>query len=173
MNPSVTAHAKYIRLTPRKTRFVVNLIRGMYASDAEAQLLLLDRRASVPVLKLLRSAVANALHNQKLEVAKLFIKEVRVNEGPKIKRWTPRSRGGMAPIQKKTVHITIVLGVKDKAKETQFVMPKKEIKEKEERKKKPHTHSEKEKPKRAEEEEVKRKEEPSTWKRVFRRKAMA
>lgn len=120
MSQTSTAKLRHLRIAPRKTRFVADVIRGMSLNEAEAQLLLSPRRPSVVLLKLLRSAAANAKLHLKVGSDVLFIKEIRVDEGPKLKRWMPRARGAAAQIQKKTSHITITLGVSTTAKKAKY-----------------------------------------------------
>jgi large subunit ribosomal protein L22 len=108
-----TAKLSYLRIAPRKTRSVADLIRGLHVNDAEAQLMVQSRRPAKALLKLLRSAVANAKNN-KLEVDHLFVKEIRVDGGPMLKRFLPRARGSASPIQKKMSHVTLTLGVNKK-----------------------------------------------------------
>ena len=107
----ITASAKlrYLKITPRKARFVVDTIRGCSVNVAEARLLVSPQRSSAPILKLLRSAVANARQNAKLDPAKLVIQEIRVDQGPKTGRWMPRARGSAGQIERKSCHISIVL----------------------------------------------------------------
>ena len=108
----VKAHTRYLRMSPRKVRLVVDAVRGMNADAALAQLSFMARAAAVPVKKLLASAVANATHNFKLDRDGLFIKSAVVNQGPTLKRWRPRAMGSAAPILKRTSHITLVLASK-------------------------------------------------------------
>jgi large subunit ribosomal protein L22 len=120
-----TAKLSYLRIAPRKTRSVADLIRGLSVNDAEAQLLVQRRRPAKALLKLLRSAVANAKNN-KLNADHLFVKEIRVDGGPMLKRYLPRARGSASPIQKKMSHVTITLGVNEKLKpKYKIVVPKK------------------------------------------------
>jgi large subunit ribosomal protein L22 len=98
-----TAHLKYLRVAPRKVRFVADLIRKAPVTEAEAQLMLLPQRSSEHLLKLLRSAVANA-RVLKLDPAKLFVSSITVDEGPRLKRLSPRARGSAYIIQKKMSH---------------------------------------------------------------------
>jgi large subunit ribosomal protein L22 len=107
-----TAKLNYLRIAPRKVRSVADLIRGLSVNEAEAQLLAQRRRPAVSILKLLRSAVANA-KNKQLIADHLFIKEIRVDNGPMLKRFLPRARGSASPIQKKMSHVTIILGVNE------------------------------------------------------------
>lgn len=101
-----------LRIAPRKSREVVNLIRGEKVSQARAILEFTVKRAAEPTLKLLNSAVASALHNYKLKEKDLYIKKITVDEGPKLKRIFPMSRGRAYPIMKRTSHITLVLSEK-------------------------------------------------------------
>lgn len=120
-----TAKLSYLHIAPRKTRSVADLIRGLSVNDAEAQLMVQRRRPAKAILKLLRSAVANAKDN-KLNPDHLFVKEIRVDGGPMLKRYLPRARGSASPIQKKMSHVTITLGVNEKLKSKYtIVVPKK------------------------------------------------
>lgn len=103
------AHAKTIRITPRKARLVIDLIRGKNIKEAQAILMFTPRAASPIILKVLNSAVANATHNDKLNVDNLFVKEAFVNEGVRLKRLLPRAKGQGDIIQKRTSHITVVV----------------------------------------------------------------
>lgn len=105
----VKAYAKNIRMSPRKIRLVIDVIRGMDVSRAETQLLFLKKAAALPVLKLLNSAIANAEHNFQIGKDTLFVKTVMADGGPTIHRWTPKAFGRAAPIRKRTSHITLIL----------------------------------------------------------------
>ena len=105
----VKAYAKNIRMSPRKVRLVIDVIRGMDVARAAAQLRFLKKDAALPVLKLLNSAVANADHNFQIAPETLFVKTIMADGGPVIHRWTPKAFGRSAPIRKRTSHITIVL----------------------------------------------------------------
>ena len=105
----VDAKLNYLRISPRKVRLVADLIRGRRVSEAENRLQFTSKRATKPMAKLLKSAVSNAEHNFDLKKDNLYISEIRVDEGPTLKRWRPRARGATNQIQKKTSHITIVL----------------------------------------------------------------
>jgi large subunit ribosomal protein L22 len=115
----VKAQAKYIRMSPRKIRLVVDLIRGLDVDKAEFQLSFMNKAAAKPVLKLLKSAVANALQNFKLKKENLYIEEIRVDGGPTLKRWQPRAFGRATPIRKRSAHIIVVLGEKKESKQPQ------------------------------------------------------
>lgn len=113
----VKAQLRNLRIAPRKVRLVVNVIRGMSIDDAEAQLQFLQKRSAVPVLKLIRSAVANAEHNHKLNRSDLYIKTIEVNDGSTLKRWKPRAMGRATMIRKRSSHINVVLDVTAQAKQ--------------------------------------------------------
>lgn len=108
----VKAHARFIRMSPRKIRVVINQVRGMGIVEALDALRFINRAAARPVVKLLESAVANADHNFHIEKKDLFIKKIIGNEGPTLKRSRPRAHGSSASILKKTCHISVVLGVR-------------------------------------------------------------
>lgn len=105
----VIAHARHIRMSPKKVRLVAGLVRGMDVDRAAAQLRFYRKDASVPVAKLLQSAVANASHNFKMSPDHLYIKAITVDQGPSMKRWRARAFGRAAEILKKSCHISIVL----------------------------------------------------------------
>jgi large subunit ribosomal protein L22 len=105
----VIAHARHIRMSPRKVRLVAALIRGMDVDRAAAQLRFTRKDAARPVYKLLMSAVANAEHNFKLDTSHLYVKTSTVDGGPVLKRWRARAFGRAAGIKKRSCHITIVL----------------------------------------------------------------
>jgi len=163
-----TAQLRYLRIAPRKVRSVADLIRGLPVNDAEAQLLVQARRPAKPLLKLLRSAVANAKNN-KQNADHLFISEIRVDGGPMLKRYLPRARGSASPIQKKMSHVSITLGVNEKlAPKYKIVVPKKvKLPPGEDRPSK----AKKRVAKAGEEKPVEPKQKPSFFQKVFRRKA--
>jgi large subunit ribosomal protein L22 len=103
------AQARYIRVTPRKARRVVDLIRGLPAAEAQAVLRFTPQRASEPVGKVLASAIANAEHNNKLDPETLFVSRAYVDEGPTLKRFRPRAQGRAYRVNKRTSHITVVV----------------------------------------------------------------
>lgn len=106
----VKAQAKFIRIAPRKTRLVVGLVRGRTVLEARKQLLVSPKLGAKAVIKVLDSAVANAQHNYKLDATTLVVTKAYVDEGPKIKRFTPRAQGRATPIRHRMSHITIVVG---------------------------------------------------------------
>ena len=109
------AHARHIRQSPYKVRVVLDQVRGLTAADAEINLRFSSRRAAVPILKCLRSAVANM--NSKFELGQdidelsgeVTVVEAYANEGRTLKRFRPRARGRATRIRKRTCHITIVV----------------------------------------------------------------
>ncbi|ACO46878.1 50S ribosomal protein L22 [Deinococcus deserti] len=104
------AIAKYVRMSPRKVRLVVDVIRGKSVSDAEAILRFLPKSASEPVAKVLNSAKHNALHNDEMLEDRLVITAAYVDAGPTLKRLIPRARGSANILKKRTSHITIIVG---------------------------------------------------------------
>jgi large subunit ribosomal protein L22 len=105
----VTARAKYIRRTPRKTRLVADLVRGMRVEDALTALQFTPKHAALDVAKAIKSAAANAEHNHSLSRDELFVKAIMVDEGPRIRRFRPASRGMAHPYAHRTCHITVVV----------------------------------------------------------------
>jgi large subunit ribosomal protein L22 len=107
------ARKRFVRMSPRKVRQVVDLIRGKGVDESLEALHFLNRAASTPVEKTLRSAVANLFQTDEgshLETSDLFVKEVYVDEGPTMKRFMPRAMGRATMIRKRTSHITVVVG---------------------------------------------------------------
>jgi large subunit ribosomal protein L22 len=103
------AEAKYVRITARKMRLVVDAIRGKTVKDAEDLLKFIPKGAAAPIAKILKSAKSNATNNHDMLEDQLFIKSAFVNEGPTLKRILPRARGRGDYIFKRTSHITIIL----------------------------------------------------------------
>lgn len=106
------AIAKYIRISPRKVRQVIDLIRGKDIAEAYAILKFTPNRATDPINKVLKSAVANAEHNYELDTDKLFVKEAYVDAGPSLKRMMPRAMGRADIIKRRTSHITVIVSEK-------------------------------------------------------------
>ena len=115
-------HLNNLRIAPRKVRLVTNLIKKSSVLSALAQLKFQSKKAALPMLKLLKSAIASAVNNFNLSPENLRILNILVDEGPKLKRFRPRAFGRAGAIHKKTSHITLileeraVLGVKKKKK---------------------------------------------------------
>jgi len=105
----ITAKAKYIKMSARKIRLVVDMIRGANVNKALEQLKFINKKAAGPVRKLVNSAIANATNNFELDKDNLFIKEIRVDEGAVLKRWMPRAHGRATPIRKPMSNIILAL----------------------------------------------------------------
>jgi len=168
------ARLNYLRIAPRKVRAVGDLVRGLSVNEAEAQLLMQTRRAARPLLKLLRSAVSNATTGDKhLDITKLYIATIRVDQGPMLKRFMPRARGSASEIQKKMSHVFLVLGEKENAVSPRFkiVAHKKDKQPERERKIRPRQ-SKKAIPERVEKSSEKEKsKEPRLLTKMFNRKS--
>ncbi|MGL5079899.1 MAG: 50S ribosomal protein L22 [Microcoleaceae cyanobacterium] len=105
----VKAIARYIRISPDKVRRVLDQIRGQSYRDALIMLEFMPYRACEPILKVLRSAVANAEHNEGLDPATLMVSTAYADQGPSLKRFQPRAQGRAYPIRKPTCHITVAV----------------------------------------------------------------
>lgn len=106
------AYLRDIRIAPRKMRMVVNQIRGKSAAEALDVLQFTLKKGGEPVRKLLDSAIANAVTNHSMDADALYVAEVYVDQGATLKRWRPRAMGRATRINKKTSHVTLVLGVR-------------------------------------------------------------
>lgn len=106
------ATARYIRMSPRKVKVVIDLIRNKSLGEAQAILANTPRAAAKPVLKVLNSAAANAENNLGMDRDNLYVAEVYANQGPTLKRYRPRAHGRAAMIRKRTSHITVILDEK-------------------------------------------------------------
>lgn len=106
------ATARYIRMSPRKVKVVIDLIRNKSLGEAQAILANTPRAAAEPVLKVLNSAAANAENNLGMDRDNLYVAEVYANQGPTLKRYRPRAHGRAAMIRKRTSHITVILDEK-------------------------------------------------------------
>jgi large subunit ribosomal protein L22 len=111
----VRAVAKYIRMSPRKVRLVVNLVRGLDVAEALALLRFTPKAAAKEVSKAIRSASANAEENYGLSPDELYVRRITADEGPTLKRGRPGARGRFKPIMKRSSHITVVLAEKGEA----------------------------------------------------------
>ncbi len=111
--PVVRAQAKYVRSSARKARLVCDHIRGKTVEEARAILAHTPRAVARDWSKLLESAVANAEHNHELVGEDLYVKAVKADEGPTIKRFRPRAMGRATRIRKRTSHLTILLTPKE------------------------------------------------------------
>ncbi|MEJ1330897.1 50S ribosomal protein L22 [Latilactobacillus sakei] len=110
---SATASAMSVRMLARKVRMVIDLIRGKSVAEAIAILEFTPRVASPVVIKVLKSAIANAEHNYDLDAENLVVTKAYANEGPTLKRFRPRAKGSASPINKRTSHITVVVSEKE------------------------------------------------------------
>ncbi len=105
----VRAVAKYLRLSPRKARLVTDLLKGRSADDAIALLANVEKAASAPIAKVLRSAIANAENNYNMTMENLYVKDALADEGPRMKRVWIRGRGRRDIKVHRTAHITVVV----------------------------------------------------------------
>lgn len=103
------ASAMFVRISPRKVKIVIDLIRGKSVKDAMAILMNTPKSASPIVAKLLKSVIANAENNMELDKNNLYIAEICANQGPALKRMMPRAKGQSARILKRSSHILIAL----------------------------------------------------------------
>ncbi len=121
----IKATQRYIRQAPRKVRLVANTVKELSLEQAIRQLAVMRRAATLPVLKTLRQAVANAQHNHGLSPANLRIKELIVNDGATLKRWRAVSRGRAHSIFKKTCHVCVTLETTEPMTTPAVVAPEK------------------------------------------------
>ena len=105
----VAATSKFVRLPPRKAFDLVRGMRGLRVADALNLTAFSPRKAAFEIGKTLKSAIANAENNAKLSVDELQVKEIVIEEGPRLKRFWPRARGSAGPVLKRTCHIRVVL----------------------------------------------------------------
>ncbi len=108
-NKEAKAILKYARISPRKVKIVLDLIRGRDADIAMAILKNTPKSASEYLIKLLKSAIANAENNHDMDASKLYVSECYVCPGPTLKRMMPRAKGSANRILKRTSHVTIAL----------------------------------------------------------------
>ncbi len=108
-----TAHARYIRISPRKVNIVNKLIRGKSVNDAKAILRVTNKAAAPVVLKLLNSAAANAENNHSMDVDSLYVSAAFANQGPTLKRIMIRARGSADRLLKRTSHVTITVAERE------------------------------------------------------------
>lgn len=169
----IKAQLNYLRIAPRKVRLIADLIKGTDVTRAESELRHAVKRPARPLLKLLKSAVANARHNFQFDEKTLYVKQILVNSGSPLKRFRPRAFGRASPIRKRTSHILLILDTrtpvkaraKPKKKEGPAVRDVSEAEIKGEPEFKPKTG-------RAAKKEASRQREAGFVKRMFRRKAI-
>jgi len=116
-----TAHLRFLRMAPRKVSVVAALVRGKTVGQAVGILQFTNRAAARPVKKLIESAIANAtdLSKGQVDIDKLIVKSISVDQGPTARRFMPRAMGRATPIHKKTSHVHVTLSddtSKEKAK---------------------------------------------------------
>jgi large subunit ribosomal protein L22 len=123
----VTAYANHLRISPRKVRLVTNLVKNMHVVDALNQLAHTNKKAAPMVVKLIKSAVANAQHNFAMDINDLYIKSITADMGKVLKRYFPRARGSAFVIKRKMSHVNVELEERKNgnAKKTRFEMFKK------------------------------------------------
>ena len=111
----VKAQARYVRVSPRKARIVIDQIRGKSVEQAREILRYTNRGIAETVEKTLNSAVANAEHNNHLRAETLVVKRAYADEGPTLKRIRPRAKGSASRIRKRTSHITVIVAPREEA----------------------------------------------------------
>lgn len=166
----VIAKLNHLRIAPRKVRLVADLIRGKAVVEAQTILSFGDKKANLPMLKLLNQAMANAKNNFQLDPLNFFIAVITVDEGPKSKRYQPRARGQAYEIQKKSSHITLTLeeivkGAKKIAAEKKEIAKEEEKKEEIFKSEKPKSKFKPEK-----EKELPKQRTEKSFNKIFRRK---
>ena len=109
MPTEARATATNVRLTPRKARLVIDQVRGKDVKVALGLLRNINRAASEPVTKVIKSAAANAINNFGMDEDKLYIKEIYANDGLKMRRYLPRAKGSASGLVKRCCHITVVV----------------------------------------------------------------
>ena len=103
------AVAKYIRISPQKTRLVADLVRGKDVDSAITTLKFMPKKAARILRKVIESAVANAIQSDTVDADTLYIKKIMIDGGPMLKRFRPRAMGRATRILKRTSHITVVV----------------------------------------------------------------
>ena len=109
----VKAVARFVRLSPRKARLIMDQIRGKQVEEAINLLSFAPQKSAFIIKKLVNSAVSNVEQNTELDVDKLYIKRVFADQGPSLKRFRPRALGRASRIRKRTSHLTVVLEEKE------------------------------------------------------------
>jgi len=122
----IKAEQKNSRQSPRKVRLLANQVKDLPLEEAFTQLAMMDRKASIVLLKVMRQAVANAINNHQLTIDQLEIDTILVKTGPTYKRWQPVSRGRAHSILKRTCHVEVVLKPKETPAESEVKADKKD-----------------------------------------------
>ncbi len=104
----VRASAKRVRISPRKARLVVDMVRGQKVTDAIQMMKFVPNRAAVDVEKVLKAVAANAENNYDLDPETLWIKDIRADDAPQLRRFKPKARGRVGKILRRSCHITVV-----------------------------------------------------------------
>ncbi len=104
---------RFVRITPRKCNQVLALIRGMAVDQAQNTLQFTPKNGARIVQKVLKSAVANALHEGKVRIEDLYVKEAVVGAGPTLKRWLPRAQGRATPLLKRMSHVSLTVATRE------------------------------------------------------------
>jgi len=119
----VKASVKHLKMSPRKVRLVIDLIRKMPVDTALNQLKFTNKKATGPVSKLIKSAIANGVNTFSLSQDNLYIKEIRSDEGVTLKRWMPRAHGRATSLRKRGCHLSLVLAeIKESGKKEKKVV---------------------------------------------------
>ena len=108
-----TAIQRFVRITPRKCNQVLSLIRGLAVDQAQTTLQFTPKNGARIVQKVLKSAVANALHEGKVRIEDLYVKEAVVGAGPTLKRWLPRAQGRATPLLKRMSHVSLTVATRE------------------------------------------------------------
>ncbi len=108
----VKAYAKNIRVSAQKARLVADLVRGMPVARALNVLTFSTKKSAGIIKKTLESAIANAEHNEGADIDALLVKEIYIDKGPSLKRFTARAKGRGSKIEKQTCHVNVVVGYK-------------------------------------------------------------
>jgi large subunit ribosomal protein L22 len=104
---------RFVRITPRKCNQVLELIRGQSVEQAQVTLRFTPKLGARIVQKVLKSAVANALHEGKVKIDQLYVKQAVVGAGPTLKRWLPRAQGRATPLLKRTSHVSLTVATRE------------------------------------------------------------
>jgi len=109
VSKEASAKLRHLRITAQKTRLVADMVRGMNVTEAIDLLQFTPKRSAKPIAKLIKSAAVNAENEMDLDPEALFVKRIYVDEGPTLKRWTPRAMGRATRTLKRTSHVTVIV----------------------------------------------------------------
>ena len=113
------AYLRSVRIAPKKANLIAKMVRGMPVSEALTALTRTNKKAARLVEDLIKSAVANATHNEKQDAAQLLVKTIVVNQGTAYQRGVPKARGSVRPIRKFLSHISVTLGLQETAEQAE------------------------------------------------------